>query len=52
MKNKAKKAVSNEVREKAYELIIELMNYPNGMFRLVKGLMIYSKEVYGERCMG
>ena len=36
MKNKAKKAVSKTMREKAEETITELKNCPNGMFMLVK----------------
>ena len=36
MKNKAKKAVSKATREKAEETHTELLNSPNGMFRLVK----------------
>ena len=45
MKNKANKAVSNAMREKAEEVLAELQNSPNRMFRLVKGLKTYSKEV-------
>ena len=29
----------------------DLKNCPNGMFRLVKGLKMVSKEVEGGRCM-
>ena len=36
MKNKAKKAVSKALREKAEEVLTELQHCPNGMFRLVK----------------
>ena len=39
IKNKVEKAVSKALREKAEEAITELQNYPNGMFRLVMGLM-------------
>ena len=51
MKNKAKKAASKAMREKAEEALTELQNYPNGMFRLVKGLKTDSKEVEGGRCV-
>ena len=52
MKNRAKKAVSKAVREKAEEAIPELQNCPYGMFMLVKGLKFDSKEVRdGGRCM-
>ena len=33
MKNKAKKAVSKAMREKAEEMLTELRNCPNGMLR-------------------
>ena len=36
MKNKANKTVSKEMREKAEEVLPELQNCPNGMFKLVK----------------
>ena len=51
MKNKAKKVVSKAIREKAEKAHTELKNCQNGMFRLVKGLKIDSKEVEGGRCM-
>ena len=51
MKNKARKAVSKAMREKAEEALTELRNCQNGMFRLVKGLKTDSKEVEGGRCM-
>ena len=35
------------MREKAEEALTELQNYPNGMFRLVKGLNTGSREVEG-----
>ena len=38
MKNKAKKAVSKAMREKAEEALSEYKNFPYGMIRLVKGL--------------
>ena len=51
MKNKANKAVSIAMREKAEEALTELTNCPNGMHRLVKGLKTDSKEDEGGRCM-
>ena len=45
MKNKAKKTVSNAMRENAEEALNELNNCPNGMFGQVKGLKTDSKEV-------
>ena len=51
MKNKAKKAVSKAISEKAREELTELQNCPNGMFGFVRGLKIDSKEVEGGRCM-
>ena len=33
------------------EVLTELNNCPNGMFRLVRGLKAYGKEVEGSRCM-
>ena len=51
MKNKASKAVSKAMREKAEEALTAIHNCPNGMFRLVKGLKTDSKEVEGGRCM-
>ena len=50
MKNKARKAVSKEMSEKAEEELTELRKCPNGMFSLVKGLKTDSKEVEGGRC--
>ena len=38
MKNKANKAVSKAMREKAEEVHTELQNCPNGMLRLAKVL--------------
>ena len=38
MKNKANKAVSKAMREKADEALTDFQNCPNGMFRLVRGL--------------
>ena len=43
LKNKAKKAVSKAMREKAEEALTELEYCPNGMFRLVKRLKTHSK---------
>ena len=51
MKNKSKKAISKEIREKAKDAITELQNYPHWMFRLVKGLKNNSEEVEEGRCM-
>ena len=51
MKNKAKKAVSKAMREKAEEALTELQYCQNGMFRLVKRLKTNSKDVDGGRCM-
>ena len=50
MINKAKKAVSTAMKEKAEDAFTELKNCRNGMFRLVKGLKTDSIEVTG-RCM-
>ena len=50
MKIKAKKAVSEAMRWKVEEAITELRKCPNGMFRLVKGLKIDSKQAEGGRC--
>ena len=47
MKNKANKAVSKAMREKAEEALTELPNGQNVMLRLVKGLKTDSKEVEG-----
>ena len=49
MKNKATKAVSKA--DKVEEVHTELLNCPNGMFKLVIGLKTDSKEVEGGRCM-
>ena len=51
MKNKANKAVSKAMREKAEEALTELQNSQNGMLMLVRGLKTDSKEVEGGRCM-
>ena len=48
MKNKANKAVSKAMREKAEEVLTGLQNCPCGMFRLVKGLKTDRKEVEEE----
>ena len=47
MKNKARKAASKAMREKVENELTELQGCPYGMFRLVKGLKIDSKEVEG-----
>ena len=47
MMNKANKAISNAMKEKAEEALTELKNCPNGMSRLTKGLMTDNKEVEG-----
>ena len=46
MKNKAYKAVSTAMREKAEEALTELKHGPNAMFRLVKRLN-FDEEVEG-----
>ena len=51
MKNKANKAVSKAMREKAEEALTELTNCPNVMIRLVKVPKTDSKEVEGGRCV-
>ena len=51
MNNKANKAVSKAMRQKAEEALTELNNCPNGMLRLEKRLKTDSKEVEGGRCM-
>ena len=51
MKNKAKKAVSMAIKEKAEEAHTELKHCPNRMFRLVIRLRTDSKDVEGGRCM-
>ena len=45
MKNKAKKAVSKVMREKAEESLTEFQNCSNGMSRVAEGLKIDCKEV-------
>ena len=45
MKNKAKKAVSKAMREKAEEALTEIKHCSNRMFRVIKGLKTDSKEV-------
>ena len=47
MKNKADKAVTKAMREKAEEALTCLQNSPNWIFRQVKGLKTDSKEVEG-----
>ena len=47
MKNKTKNAVSKAMRKKAEEVLGELHNCQYWMFRLIKGLKNYSKEVEG-----
>ena len=49
MKNKAYKAFSKAIRETAREVLFQVNNHPNGMFRLVKGLKTDSPEV--RNCM-
>ena len=51
MMNKAKKAVSKAVSEKAVEKLFGWKRCPRGMFRLVKELKTDSIEVEGRRCM-
>ena len=51
MEDKAQRAASKAIREKAEEALTKLKNYPNWMFRLVRGLMTDCKEVEGGRCM-
>ena len=48
MKNKA---VTKEMREKTEEVLTELQDYQNGMFRLVIGPKTDSKKVEGGGCM-
>ena len=48
MKNKAKKAVSKAMKEKAEEALTELKNFKNGVFRVVKGLKTDSKKLKEE----
>ena len=52
MKNKARKVdlKSNE-REKAEQVLTEVRNHSDGMFRLVKESKINGKEVDGGKCM-
>ena len=51
MKNKTCKAVSIAMSEKVEDVLAELQNFPNGMFRLVKGLKTIIMKVEGGRCM-
>ena len=39
------------MRERAEEALAELHDCPNGIFKLVKGLRVKSKDVEGGRCM-
>ena len=43
MRNKANKAVSTAIREKADKALTELQNSLNGMFRVVRGLKTDNK---------
>ena len=47
MKNKAKKAVSKEMREKTEGTLPKIKNCSNGMLRLVKGLKTDIREGEG-----
>ena len=47
MNNKARKAVSNAIGKKADEVFTGWKSCPNGMFGLVKGIKIESKNVGG-----
>ena len=51
MTKKVKQAASKTMRENSEEALNEFRHCPNVMFRLVKGLRIYCKEVDGERCV-
>ena len=51
IRNKENKAVSKAMRERRLKSRLLIKNCPNEMFRLVKGLKNYSKEVDGGRCM-
>ena len=51
MKNKARKAVTKTVREKAKEVLTDLQCCPNGMVWPVKVLKCDSKEVESGRCV-
>ena len=51
MKNKANKAVSKAMREKAEEALNDFQNCPNWIFRPVKGQKTDSKDVKGGRCV-
>ena len=51
MKNTAKEAVSEALREKAEEVLTELQHCSNWIFILTKGLKIESREVEVGRCM-
>ena len=44
IQDRAKKAVSKAMREKVVEVLTELKNCHNWMFRLINGLMIDSKQ--------
>ena len=48
MNNKAKKAVSNAIGEKAEGALTELENCPNGMFRVAKWLILIAKKLKEE----
>ena len=50
IKNKAKRYVSRAMREDEKGLT-GLKNCQNGLFRIIKGLRIDSKEVDGGRCI-
>ena len=51
LNDEARKAVSKSMREKVEVVLTELKYCPNGMLRILKGLMVDSKEVEGARCM-
>ena len=51
MKNKANKAVSKVIREKAEEALTELQSCSNVMFWLVQALKTDSEEIEGGGCM-
>ena len=51
MRNKASKAVSKAMRENDEQVLTELQNNPNGIFRLVIGLKTDSKAVVDGRCI-
>ena len=52
MKNKSKKAFSKEMSKKVEEVLIELKNYLNVMFGLLRVLKIHSEEVGGKCIRG